>query len=396
MAHTRQTRSGRYELKITNKLLPKALYFTFDSEAEAQAYGLEADRLLNAGVIPAGFINEVAASPVADTRLSVLILQWRNTSGLSKTDDAILGWLLNDNHITGTSLSGLTYTWAEAWVTDLKLVRNLAPSSIRQRVQALSKVLDWYIRSHPTTKSMNPLRLLPRGYSIYSDNDAKRLALEGGEVRRDVVRDRRLHPGEADLIRSVLRGERREGKQRPLALPDGDAMLVLFELIIHTGCRLREAYTLARKDVNTLARMLRVKTTKQRNGNIAYRDVPIRPELFFILRDYMGGNASEGLLFPFWDGSWDEDSLRKTTSKLSARFATAFELAPCDSLCEHDLRHEATCQWFELKDDAGQWMFRPEEINKIMGWTPGSVMAARYAAFRGADLAQRLWAGKQV
>lgn len=371
------------------------MYFTFDTEAEAQAYGLEADRLLNAGIVPAGLVNEVAAAPVTDTRLSVLILQWRNTSGLSKTDDAILGWLLNDEHISRVSLSGLTYQWAEAWVADLKRVRNLAPSSIRQRVQALSKVLDWYIRSNPATKSMNPLRLLPRGYSIYNENDAKYIALSGGDVRRDVVRDRRLHPGEADLIRSVLRGDRREGKQRPLALPDGDATLVLFELIIHTGCRLREAYTLARKDVNLLARMLRVKTTKQRNGNVAYRDVPIRPELFFILREYMGSNTSEGLLFPFWDGDWSDDSLRKSTSKLSARFATVFEYAPCDSLTEHDLRHEATCQWFELKDDAGQWMFRPEEVVKIMGWTPGSTMAARYASFRGADLAQRLWAGKQ-
>ncbi len=36
-------------------------------------------------------------------------------------------------------------------------------------------------------------------------------------------------------------------------------------------------------------------------------------------------------------------------------------------------------------------MFRLEELNKIMGWKPGSVMAQRYASFRGVDLAQRLW-----
>lgn len=58
---------------------------------------------------------------------------------------------------------------------------------------------------------------------------------------------------------------------------------------------------------------------------------------------------------------------------------------------EHDLRHEATCQWFELKGKDGHWLFRPEEIHKIMGWSPRSTMAQRYASFRGEDLASRLW-----
>ena len=58
---------------------------------------------------------------------------------------------------------------------------------------------------------------------------------------------------------------------------------------------------------------------------------------------------------------------------------------------EHDLRHEATCRWLELRDAAGGWMFRLEEVNRIMGWSTSSTMAQRYASFRGADLAQRLW-----
>ncbi len=37
-------------------------------------------------------------------------------------------------------------------------------------------------------------------------------------------------------------------------------------------------------------------------------------------------------------------------------------------------------------------MFRDAEINEIMGWAPGSKMTARYASFRGEDLAARLWA----
>ena len=60
-------------------------------------------------------------------------------------------------------------------------------------------------------------------------------------------------------------------------------------------------------------------------------------------------------------------------------------------LHEHDLRHEATCRWLELRDANGQWMFRLEEINRIMGWSANSTMAQRYASFRGSDLAQRIW-----
>lgn len=392
MASPRLTPSGNYELTITNKLLPKRVFLTFPTLEAATEYGKEADRLLRAGVVPAGLIAATAPkeSLQADTRLTVLIQQWRNAGRLSKTDDAILGWLLNDPVVANCTLSGLSYVWAESWLHDLKINRVLAPSSIRQRVQALAKVLDWYIRTNPTTKSMNPLRLLPRGYSIYSDQDGRVLRAAGSDARRDVVRDRRLHPGEYEGITEALSGKQRGDKQRPLALPDGQAMAVLFELIIRTGCRLREAYTLRKENVNMLARMMRVQTTKQRNGNIAFRDVPIRPELYRVLREYI--TPGPGLLFPFWDGN--EETLTKTTSKLSARFATLFEYVPCDSLTEHDLRHTATCEWFELKDDRGEWMFRSEEINKIMGWAPGSAMSGRYASFRGVDLANRLWANK--
>lgn len=394
IATPRKTPSGNYELTITNKLLPKRVFLTFETEATALAYANEAERLLRAGVVPPGLLAAATPKPAlaADTKLTVLIQQWRNAGRLSRTDDAILGWLLNDAHVANCSLSGLSYVWAEAWLHDLKINRTLAPSSIRQRVQALSKVIDWFIRSNPDTKSMNPLRLLPRGYSVYSDQDARVLRAAGGDARRDVVRDRRLRPGEYEGIVEALSGQPRGDKQRPLALPDGNAMAVLFELIIRTGCRLREAYTLRKENVNFMARMIRVQTTKQRNGNVVFRDVPIRPELYRVLRDYM--TPGPGLLFPFWDGT--EPGLVKATSKLSARFATLFEYVPCDSLVEHDLRHEATCQWFELRDDSGQWLFRAEEVNKIMGWAPGSAMAGRYASFRAEALSQRLWAGRQA
>jgi integrase len=92
-------------------------------------------------------------------------------------------------------------------------------------------------------------------------------------------------------------------------------------------------------------------------------------------------------LFPMMDGVED---YRPVGKRISGNFRTAFQYAGIDDLTEHDLRHEATCQWFELRDGAGGWLFRQEEINRVMGWTPGSTMAQRYASFRAQDLAERL------
>jgi integrase len=341
--------------------------------------------MLSIGVVPLA-LRETPGAKI-EPMLTVLIQQWRNAGRLSPTDDAILGWLMSDDKIRSVRLSGLTYIWAEGWITDLKQRRFLAPSSIRQRVQALSKVLEWHLRSNPGTTAINPLRLLPRGYSVYTDTDAKVLQDKGEKNRIDVVRDRRLLPGEADRIRATIRGARPNGKERGVPLHPG--MPELFEVIIYTGLRLREAYTLMREDIDLTQMVIRAKTTKQRNGKVAYRLVPIRPELYPTLKAF--ANPGVGPLFPdIWNG--DEALLTITSNRLSARFAKVFELAPCDSLTEHDLRHEACCQWFELRDANGNWVFRPEEINKIMGWAPGSVMARRYASFRAEDLAQRLWA----
>lgn len=390
MAGIRQTRTGSWELTLRNKLLPRTLYFTFSTREDAAAYAAEAEKWLSAGIVPDALKHKPEPKR-DDIQLTTLISQWRTNGHLSRTDNDILGWLSGDPALN-VLLHEMTYTWAEKWVLSMKIHKNLAPSSIRQRVQAVSKAISWHLRHNPNAMFTNPLALLPRGYSVYTDNDAKLLSVEEGKkVRRDVTRDRRLHEGEVERIREVLRGERKlPGSQRGPQVDNHIA--TLFEVIYYTGLRLREAYTIRKENVNLLARIIRVQTTKQRNGNIVHRDVPIRPELYPILRDYL--TPGEGLLFPFWDG--DEDNLSRTSSRLSVRFATIFQHAPCDGLTEHDLRHEATCQWYELRDDRGGWMFRPEEINKIMGWAPGSTMGARYASFRVLSLAGRLWTGVNI
>ena len=105
-----------------------------------------------------------------------------------------------------------------------------------------------------------------------------------------------------------------------------------------------------------------------------------------------GDVARPELVFPgLWDGDTSEAGLKRTSGRLSARFSTLFAYAGAPDLTEHDLRHEATCRWLELRDARGGWIFRPEEVMRVMGWAPGSRMIERYASFRPEDLAGRLY-----
>lgn len=66
--------------------------------------------------------------------------------------------------------------------------------------------------------------------------------------------------------------------------------------------------------------------------------------------------------------------------------------AQVHGLAEHDLRHEATCRWFELRrPGGGGWVFSDIEICRIMGWSDPK-MALVYASLRGEDLAARIGA----
>src|SRR5205085_6167593 len=233
---------------------------------------------------------------------------------------------------------------------------------------------------------------LPKGYSSYSDKDAQLAKAAGGKVKADVQRDRRLHPGEEDRIVWALSGNQREDRARALQLVGGNALLALFHVIVYSGLRLREAYMLRRGWIDLDAKVMKVQSSKQWRGKVKFRNVPIRQELHATLKAYLATRAllPAAYLFPFME---EEDglTLKQVTQRLSDRFRIAFQYADITGLTEHDLRHEATCRWLELRDRSGNWMFRMEEVNRIMGWAPNSTMAQRYASFRGEDLAQRLW-----
>jgi integrase len=390
MALARQKPSGKWEIGLRHPSLPGGRrYFTFDTEAEANAYA-EQWRLMKMAKIdpPAELLKTKAQT---DTTLAHVVRAWANSGHAAPSQQSALGSLVME--VGEVKLQYASYAWLTTYLQRLKVEKNLAPGSIRQRIQALGRCIDEWMRHHPEVVMQNPTRLLPKGYSGYNDRDKALVQAAGKRVKTDVSRDRRLLPGEEDKIVFVLSGGQMPGKPRGLQLLGGNALLTMFLVIVNTGLRLREAYTLKRGQIDLEGKVIRVQSSKQWRGKVVYRDVPMRPEVHAALVKYLATRTMlpSAWLFPFMD---EEPGLTmtKVSQRLSFRYKLAFEYAGITGLREHDARHEATCRWLEMRDATGNWMFRLEEVNRVMGWSANSTMAQRYASFRGVDLAARMWA----
>lgn len=390
MAKPRQTSAGRWEIGLRHPLLPGGRkYFTFDTEDEAVAYADQWRLRKQAGIEPPQELVKPAAT--SSPTLGFIVREWASSGLAAPSQKSALDSLFSE--VGKVRLADASYTWLTGYIETLKVKKNLAPNSIRHRIQGLGRAIDEYLRHNPKVTLGNPTKLLPKGYSSYSERDAALAQAAGGRTKADVQRDRRLHPGEEEKILWALSGKERDDRQRALMLPGGNALLTLFMVIVYSGLRLREAYLLRRGWVDLDAKVIRVQCSKQWRGKIAFRNVPMRPEVHAALKAYLATRAllPAAYLFPFME---EEDglTLKKVTQRLSDRFRIAFGYAGIEGLTEHDLRHEATCRWLELRDGTGNWMFRMEEVNRVMGWAAGSTMAQRYASFRGEDLAMRMWA----
>lgn len=391
MAMNVQPRGAKFQLRVTHALLDKSYFHTFDDETAARNAGEMLLAMLARGVVPSELVAaEPGARRGADPLVTQVISDYERLAPITASDGDLLPVLRSE--VPGLRVSGLTFAWAEGYVASLKAPDrepHLAPSSIRKRVGALSRVLQWHLnRATPDGERMpvNPFKLLPDGYSLYTRPETAALAAAGLEAKRDVARDVRLG-GEAQArVVDALAGQKREDRERALAADPEFTML--FELILDTGLRLREAYRLRAEQLDLDRRFIHVDGTKGHRGMLKPRTVPLKRALTERLRAYAKGR--KGRLFPtLWDGSDEPAALKKTTARLSARFATLFDYAGLADFTEHDLRHEATCRWFELRDAAGRWVYDDIAICRIMGWTDTN-LALRYASLRGEDLAARL------
>lgn len=384
-----QARGAKHQLRVTHDLLAKPYFHTFDSATAASNAGNALLAMLSRGVVPGELL-----APAPDGRrgpdplVTQVISEYERLAPITASDADLLVPLRGE--VPGLRVSGVTFAWVEDYVASLKTAeRHLAPSSVRKRVGTLARVLQWHLnRSTPDGERMpaNPFKLLPDGYSLYTRPEAVALAKEGLEVKRDTARDVRLPPVQQARVAAALAGERNPDRERALSVDVEFTML--YELILDTGLRLREAYRLRVDQLDLDRRFIHVEGTKGHRGLVKPRTVPLKRVLTDRLRAYVDGR--KGAMFPtLWDGSNEPVALKKTTARLSARFATLFGYAGLHDFTEHDLRHEATCRWFELRDAAGRWVYDDVAICRIMGWTDTN-LALRYASLRGEDLAARL------
>lgn len=370
----------RFQLRVKHRLLPRPFHFTFDTRPEAVSYGDRLTAMLDRGVVPQELL--VPAKTGDDPLVSEVIRSYTQTAPVTDSDDELLDVVMRE--VLTLRVSGITFKWCETYVHGLKTKSNLAPSTIRKRVGALARVLDWHIRrTTPKDKqpAANPLRLMPVGYSTYSRLDEGQLT-KGAKVKRDQARDRRLAPADEARVRAALSGEKRDDRERPWG--NDPEFTLLFDLILDTGLRLSEAYRLRTDQLDFEMGVIRVEGSKGHRGALKPRVVPLKPGLRKKLEAWCKGRT--GLLFSFWDGT--PVGRKRASAKLSIRFTTLFAYAGVSDLTEHDLRHEATCRWVELRKRS-HWVFSEIEVCRIMGWTDTRMML-RYASLRGEDLANRL------
>ena len=378
MARSIQPRAGKWQLRIKHKLLPKPFFATFPTESSAQEYADQLEKLLDGGIVPVELLDGEKRGE--NPTLAKLIKDYLANSNVAPSDRATLDLVSRTKG--NARLMSVNASWADLWVSALKVTGKLAPSTVRKRVESLARVIDWYWRAQEKIV-VNPLRMMPRGYASASAREAALLTAEGAEVKRDVHRERRLSTAEYKAISTALAGVKRDGRER--SLPVDSAMSLLFELIVNTGLRLSEAYSLRAEQVDLQRWTLNVEGSKGHRGAIKPRVVPlVKP-----LRDPLSAWCQNriGRLFLFWDGTPIDKP--KCTARLSSRFATLFDYAGVEDFTEHDLRHEATCRWVTMRDKAGRWVFSETEICKIMGWKDMRMML-RYASLRGEDLSARL------
>lgn len=388
MATFRTRSSGTVEATIRRKgLLPGRVFLTFENMEKANAYCREVEAMLDAGVVPPGLMemsrNESQARDPMGKTLADVFRQYELEYAVKRDDVAWLNVIAEE--VGSTRLDEVTVKWANDLIRGYKIrKRPLAPSTIRHRIGAMARCLDW-LATQKGDIPINPLRLLPRRYAVYNETEQKALAVVGSEApESNNERDRRLEQGEEERIRKVLANDaaylQSIGVQRGLKPESLRPMLMIFEMAIESAMRMREMFTLSLNQIDLERRTIFLDRTK--NGD--KRQVPMSSVLHRLLSDYIA-NKIEGLLFPeFWCGDLSATALSKSSNRMSSRWRTVANLAGCNDLRFHDLRHEATSRLFE------RTKMSDTKIASITGHKDPR-MLKRYANLRASMLAEEMW-----
>lgn len=136
MARARQKPSGKWEIGLRHPSLPGGRkYFTFDTEAEANAYGEQWHLMKMANIAPPDELLKPA--PTISKSLGYVVRMWASSGLAAPSQQSPLGSLMSE--VGDVKLSDATYAWLSGYVQQLKVKNNLAPNSIRHRIQALGR-----------------------------------------------------------------------------------------------------------------------------------------------------------------------------------------------------------------------------------------------------------------
>lgn len=193
---TKRKRGDSFAYIIKRRgVLPKPIHLSFTDEAKGDAYVAHLEKLLDAGIVPEEFKQDV--KPVVT--LSHAVSAYLESVHVGQEDSSLLAVL--DKRIGSARLEEINYAWAESWVAGLRI--DLSPSTVRHYVGALARCVDWLVRGEKTMLVSNPLRMLPKRYATT-------------EGKTDTERDRRLQAGEEEriLAKSCQAQSRKAGKGR--------------------------------------------------------------------------------------------------------------------------------------------------------------------------------------
>ena len=379
MAGKRKRKNGTWEYVFKKTgVLEKPLYMTFDTEEEGDAYAERLESYLARGIAPSELTPEVKAFTIRE-----LLNTYESQAHPSAKDIGCFGPILTSRG--DTALADINVRWVDTWIREMKLVDGNVPSTIRAKVGALSRACNWGVRKELMTLPDAPFSSLPNGYSQYSDEETRLL----GEAKVDTERERRLEDGEHERILAVLESGVLPRDQRPYELPYPKAVRLLYILALESAMRMREMFTLSVSQINMSKKTVFLDKTK--NGN--KRQVPLSSVARAEIQDYLDHHRvipkehKSDLVFPWWCG--DVEKLASVSDMLSKLFHNdrspgIFDIAKCDGLRFHDLRHEATSRLFE------RTQLSETQIMKITGHKSHKMMM-RYANLRGSDMAEALW-----
>lgn len=390
--------NGVFQARVVNRKLlgDRKVTRTFPTEAKARSW--REDRLAE---LKRGFVHkdllvtrEAVLAPSVIT-LGMVMQAYQHAAPVSDCDSNYMN--ANMKLVGSTLLTEFNYKWAEALVERLKHERNLSPATIKTRIGALKRCIDWALNTENYPElTQNYLMRLRRGYSGMTARDQERLRKAGKVVKLSEARSRRLEEGEEARILQALAGEiEKPGKRLP-ALEHQAAIEFLFHLAVNSAMRLSEMFTLnlgqvdEKKSTILLFKDLSGFATK--NGED--RQVPMNTRVVAKWAEYKahveagtrgmeGFNFNGGLVFPFWDGDRSDAAVKKASARLSQRYQTLFQLADVRGFHFHDLRHEATSRLVLLNT------MTDVQVMSITGHKSFQ-MFQRYTNLRGNDLVHRV------